>query len=459
MGGAFTAVADNADAVYYNPAGLNLLQSPEVSFAQNKFVEGVSQQWFALGYPYKAGVLGFGVNYLSVAAFDSYDNADNPTGSVAADNLALYFSWGGGTQLYRKHVRALSYGATVKYITESLDTERGSGYGVDLGVLAETSVENLRFGLNVENAVSSKIKFIEKGAKPPLTFKTGVTYAVRSALGPTLRGSLDYVFLADRAGYLAAGLESRLFDLLAVRMGYSAFGDISNGLNFGFGCLLSRYTGRNIGVDYSFSPTYAFGDIHKLSVTYKFGRQRKMPARADEKEEEPALPPASLEPRKTPIEYYVETLKTGSIYQRRAAIAELGKRGGEDSFALLLEQLKDGNAWIVRDAVSVLARFDDHRVIAPMIALLKAENENMRLAAISGLARYRTAGVLVALKGSLDDKSPDVRSWAAEVMGKWEGVEAVEALQMALNKEKDEKVRRAIIGSLRKMDAGFRVTE
>ena len=460
MGGAFTAVADNADAVYYNPAGLNLLQSPEVSFAQNKFVEGVSQQWLALGYPHKAGVFGFAVNYLSVSAFDSYDNADNRTGSVSADNLALYLAWGGGTRLDRKYIRAVSYGATLKFISETLDTESGSGYGADLGLLAETAVENLRLGLSVENAVSSKIKFIEQGAKPPLTVKAGVTYALRSSMGPTLRGSLDYVFWADRPGYLAAGLESQLFDLLAARMGYSAFGDISNGLNFGLGFLLHKYTGRNIAVDYSFSPTYAFGDIHKLSVTYKFGPQRKLPARAAEKEEEePAPPPASLEPQKTPLEYYVDTLKTGSIYQRRAAIAELGKRGGEDSFALLLEQLKDGNAWIVRDAVSVLARFDDQRVIAPMIELLKAENANMRLAAISGLARYKTAGVLMALKGSLADSSPEVRGWAAEVMGKWDGFEVVEALQTALNKEKVESVRRSIIGSLRKLDAGFRVTE
>ena len=160
LGGAFTAVADNANAVYYNPAGLNLLQSREISFTQNNFVEGVSQQWLAAAYPYKAGVFGLGLNYLSISAFDAYDNADNLTGSVSADDLALYFSWGGGSPVASRFFRSVSYGASVKVISETLDTERGSGYGLDLGVLAASSVENLRFGLAVENAVSSKIKFI-----------------------------------------------------------------------------------------------------------------------------------------------------------------------------------------------------------------------------------------------------------------------------------------------------------
>ena len=52
-----------ANAVYYNPAGLSLLQNPEVSFTQNKFVEDVAQQWLAAAYPYKTGAFGLGINY------------------------------------------------------------------------------------------------------------------------------------------------------------------------------------------------------------------------------------------------------------------------------------------------------------------------------------------------------------------------------------------------------------
>ena len=275
LGGAFTAIADNANAVYYNPAGLSQLKTPEISFTQNQYVDGVSQQWLAAARPYKSGVFGFGINHLSVSAFDSYDNADNRTGSVSAYDMAVYLSWGGSRPLDYKFIQSISYGAGAKYISEKLDTKKGSGYGLDLGILAASTVENLRFGVNIENAVSTKIKFIEVGAKPPLKFKTGVTYKIRSSAGPSARFSLDYVLGNATKSYMAAGMESLFFDIFSVRVGYSEFGDMSNGLNFGFGFALSKYTGRSINVDYSFGTTYAFGDIHKLSLTYKFGLQRR----------------------------------------------------------------------------------------------------------------------------------------------------------------------------------------
>jgi len=273
LGGAVTSVADSANAVYYNPAGLSLLKYPEITFAHNKFVEGVSQQWLAAAYPRKSGVLGFGLNYLSVPAFPSYDNDDNRTGSVSAYNLAAYLSWGSNRTLNYKFFRSVSYGAGIKYISEKLASENGSGFGLDLGILAATAVENLRFGLSVENAISTKISFIGEGARPPFKLKTGVTYKIQSSNGPSLQLLLDYVFWGDRPGYIAAGIESLVLNGFAVRMGYSGFGDISNGLNFGLGFILSKYTGRSVCIDYSYGTTRDFGDIYKLSVSYKFGRR------------------------------------------------------------------------------------------------------------------------------------------------------------------------------------------
>ena len=271
LGGAFTAVADNADAVYYNPAGLTLLKKPEVSFTYNKYIEGMTQQWLAAAYPWKSGTLGFGVNYLSVSAFDAYDNDDNPIGSVSAYDMAAYLSWGGRLPLSYKFIRSVSYGVSAKYISEKLDTEKGAGYGFDLGFLVTSAVPNLRFGFGVENAVSTKIKFIEEGAKPASKFKTGVVYETRSSVAQiAARLMLDYVIEDGGSKYVAAGTEVLLHDTFALRLGSSSFGDISNGLSFGLGYDMSRYTGRSITVDYSFGSTYSFGDIHKLSVTYKF---------------------------------------------------------------------------------------------------------------------------------------------------------------------------------------------
>ena len=465
LGGAFTAVADNANAVYYNPAGLSMLRNPEISFTQNQFVEGISQQWLSAAYPYKTGAFGFGLNYLSVPAFDAYDSGDNPTGSVSASDMAAYLSWGGRLPLGYKFLRSLSYGASVKYISEKLDTEKGAGYGLDLGFLAASAVENLRFGLGVENVVSSKIKFIEEGANPAVKFKTGVVYKIRSLSGPAAQLSLDYIFWTDRPGYVAAGIDNLFNDVFSVRIGYSAFGDISNGLNFGLGFNLAEYIGRPVAVDYAYGSTYALGSIHKLSVTYKFGAPRPAPVLPVPPETAPAakaetapIPAVSTvtvisAPEKN-LAYYTDLLKNGDTAQRLGAIPELVARGGRESLTLLLGLLKDGDPGVITEAVGALAGFNDPRVIEPFIRLFKIKNVNIRLAAVSGLASFKDERVLAALRERLADRSPRVRRRAAAVL-KDLGVSGAAAVPPEAAEENEvTKAQSAVQDALEKLDSG-----
>ena len=256
LGGAFTAVADNADAVFYNPAGLGLLAVPEFSYAFNNYLPGVSQQWLAAAYPAARGTLGLGVNYLSVKAFDSYDASDNRTGSVSAYDLAFHLGYGGALETDLEFLPSLRYGAAVKYISERLDTSKASGYGVDAGLLLLTPFKALRFGLGLENLAASRLDFIRGGAKPPFKLKTGMSYRL-GAPGKAVASlfSLDYNFPEDGPRYLAAGIESTVYGALALRAGYSSFGEISNGVSFGLGFGLPVRGGREIRLDYSYGAT------------------------------------------------------------------------------------------------------------------------------------------------------------------------------------------------------------
>ena len=454
LGGAFTAAAENANSVYYNPAGLGLLQNPEVSLTQNKFVEGISQQWLSVAYPYRSGGFGLGVDYLSIPPFASYDSSDHRTGSVSAYSMAMYLAYGGALPLGYKYIRSLSYGASIKYISERLDTEKGDGYGLDLGLLAASSIDNLRFGFGLENALSSKIKFIEHGARPPLKIKTGTVYKVRFSDLLTTQLSLDYYFWTDRSGYAAAGIENVLNDAFSVRVGYSSFGDISNGLNFGIGFDPSRYLGRSLCVDYSFGATYDFGDVHKLSVTYKFGPPPRGAAGAEKRGAAHGGPYDD-----TFTAYYIETLSNGSLAQKRAILARLHQWGGEELFNLLLSMLKDKDPELVMDVISALSGFNNRRVIAPFVALLDSKNTDIRLALVSKLSRFRDDSVLNALEGRLSDESPAVRSRTAGVLLKWEDVRTVKSLRAAFRKEKVKAVRDVLKNVLKKLDPEFKDVE
>lgn len=432
LGGAFTAVADNADAVFYNPAGLGLLRVPELSYAYNNYLPGVSQQWAAAAYPSANGAFGVGANYLGVKAFDSYDSADNRTGSISASDLAVYLGYGGRLETASALLPSVLYGAAVKHISEKLDTGKASGYGLDAGLLLLPGVKNLRFGFAVENLAASRLEFIREGAKPPLNFKTGVSYGFGSpggAAGALL--SLDLNFPEDGPRYLAAGIESTLYGALALRAGYSSFGDISNGMSLGFGFGLPARGGREIRLDYSYGASYDFGNIHKFGVSCKFGAER-----AAAPSEPPAAPaPAAAAP----------------LPARKAP-----ERGKEDEamFKRQLDQLYGDSPEASRSAAEYLAGLDDPMVLEHFIALLSSGKTGWKLAAVQGLSLQKGSRSLTVLEGALTHEDQEVRRQAALALGSRGGADSAAPLQEALRREESDSVKNAIIEALQRLSAG-----
>ena len=436
LGGAFTAVADNADAVFYNPAGLGLLEVPEVSYAFNNYLPGVSQQWLAAAYPAAHGTLGLGVNYLSVKAFDSYDNADNRTGSVSAYDLSLHLGYGGALETDLAFLPSLRYGAAMKYISERLDSSKASGYGLDAGLLLLTPVKALRFGLGLENLAASRLEFIRGGAKPPFKFKAGVSYRL-GAPGRAVASllSLDYNFPEDGPRYLAAGIESVLYGALALRAGYSSFGEISNGASFGLGFGLPVRGGREIRLDYSYGATYDFGNVHKFGFACKFGTVRAAlppaPAAATAAPSVPVLAPA----RKAPA-----PAKSGEAEFKRQ-LALLYGDSPEDSFT----------------AAEYLAGTDSPMVVEHFLALLSSGKEGWKLAAVHGLALRKDSRSFDLLKGALiAHEDREVRRLSAIALGSRREAGAAAALQEVLKKEEAAPVKSAIIEALTKLSAQAR---
>lgn len=428
LGGAFTAVADNADAVFYNPAGLGLLAVPEFSYAFNNYLPGVSQQWLAAAYPAARGALGLGVNYLSVKAFDSYDNADNRTGSVSAYDLSLHLGYGGGLETDLEFLPYLRYGAAVKYISERLDTSKASGYGVDAGLLLQTPVKALRFGLGLENLAASRLDFIRGGAKPPFKLKTGMSYRL-GAPGKAVASlfSLDYNFPEDGPRYLAAGIESTVYGALALRAGYSSFGEISNGVSFGLGFGLPVRGGREIRLDYSYGATYDFGNVHKFGFACKFGTAGAAPQTA------PAAVPAA--PAAPSLKAQEPVKSAEAEFKRQLAL--LYGDSPEDSFT----------------AAEYLAGTDSPMVVEHFIALLSSGKEGWKLAAVHGLALQKDSRSFELLKGALAHEDREVRRLAALALGSRREAGAAAALQEALKKEEADTVKSAIIEALTKLSA------
>lgn len=181
MGGAFTSIADDPTAIYWNPAGLASIQMYSVSAmgstgASDKY-EGLkdivpTHNFFSLTVPLAkfTNVLGktvVGIGYIS-SKMDNIPHTDESKklGTISDTDNAYYLSagvpiWESSTSLY--------VGASLKYISKEMSSVGVSDSGIDLDVGVIYSIDALNFGAVLQKGV----KMGDDSA--PLTTKVGVS--------------------------------------------------------------------------------------------------------------------------------------------------------------------------------------------------------------------------------------------------------------------------------------------
>jgi len=131
LGKTFISLADDPSAVYWNPAGLAVIERPQIGFGYVRLFQDTDfsnvDADFRLGK--KLG-LGFSwsraaVKNIEIADFTS--SGDLGTVNTAQDNMLI----GAGYRLSGK----LSAGITAKYLSQSLGDYSDFGYSSDLGLL------------------------------------------------------------------------------------------------------------------------------------------------------------------------------------------------------------------------------------------------------------------------------------------------------------------------------------
>lgn len=413
LGGAFTAVGGVPGAVFYNPAGLSMLESLALDYSYNNYYSGISQHSAAVARPAAGGAWGLGLNYLQVGAFNSYDAQDNPTGKVSAYGAAVSLGYGGGFKTGLAFLPSLRYGLAGKYLTENLDGSGADGAALDAGLLLVTGLNGLALGAAAENAAASRLDFDGPGARPARKFKTGLSYRAGSRSVATLL-SAEAAFPEDGPGYFSSGLESTLYGALALRVGYTSFGDAANGVTFGLGLSVPERFGRGVRLDYAFGSTYDFGNIHKFGISYRFDK----------------LPGGAL---------------TEALVREELPM-DPGAKFSADIDALYGTDSEKSAA-----AAESLAADCSPRVLEHFSAMLASGRRDWKAASLRGLALCSSDRAPLLLAGALRDEDAEVRRLAALAMGARGGDVCRRALEEALKTEEAEPVKGAILEALLKL--------
>ena len=289
MGGASTAVAGDATALFWNPAGIDRFTGNEVSFAYSK--------WIAeMGFMYGAAVLhagelgSFGLSVTSLATPEmEVRTIDYPEGigtRFDAADLAL------GVGYAKRLTDRFAFGASLKYINRRIWHMSASALAADFGILYTLPWDRLTLGMSVTNFggklqmngvdadVLTDIDPTKEGNNTsvlaqlrtkewalPFTLRFGVAYEVVRSEQNSITVAGDYKHPNSNDESLNAGIEYSFNHLLFLRAGYQNLlvRDSEEGLTLGIGLEYGQ-----IAVDYSYMGMRHLGYVQQFGARLRF---------------------------------------------------------------------------------------------------------------------------------------------------------------------------------------------
>ena len=269
LGNSYVAIADDADAVFANPAGLGQLSNTQMAYTNVSLLytgidDDLGQHVVSFAKP--MGNFGIGLGYERIGSELMSEN-----GAF----LSMSYQFG----------RSLNIGLNTKYLfwqvgnipnNDPLANTTAGNVGVDFGLLWQTPVQGARFGLMVKNVNKPDVSNgtaanVDPDAGTlPMDVHAGVAYQVN----PSSLISVQYV-MRDAGGdasdsRVVVGGETTLVEGLMLRAGGSKLfeddmsGDINAGLGYVFGKLHFDY-GYRIPLDLTET-----NGAHRFSFAYGF---------------------------------------------------------------------------------------------------------------------------------------------------------------------------------------------
>ena len=202
MGGAFIAVADDANTITWNPAGLPALRRTEFTTTYaDLYTLGITQSYIGFVRPF-SDRLALGFDWSSIG----YDDSE-----LAYSENKLNFSFG-----FQPH-RIFSFGLTLKYLMRDMLLDeasygKSSGMGFDAGLLIQP-LKNLKVGLGLYDLGGTSVSYKDKSTEIILgqAFKLGISYmpingvTIACDIGDRIHFGAEYV-IASRIS-LRAGIQ------------------------------------------------------------------------------------------------------------------------------------------------------------------------------------------------------------------------------------------------------------
>lgn len=254
MGEAWTALADDASAAAWNPAGLGQLDSFGAVAMYDHVGNNLGMRYLAAALPAGPGVAGVSLTVMSYGSYDVFDAHGTRTGTRSLWDAGFTAAWA------TKHpgwlgVRGWS-GVSIEVAREAVgESAVGAGLGTQIPLGEEWTV----------GAAAQHLGPSRGGYALPAVARLGAAWTAREHFRFAADGALG---LADRQAWVAVGGEWTVGSRLALRAGYRHALDARRpgglvGVTGGVGFRLG-----GVGVDYAYQPFGELTTSHKFALVY-----------------------------------------------------------------------------------------------------------------------------------------------------------------------------------------------
>ncbi|MFH1259310.1 MAG: PorV/PorQ family protein [Elusimicrobiota bacterium] len=268
MGRAFVALADDASAPYWNPAGLTQLRRKEITSLYASLWENTGYSFISYGHPTdKLISFGFSLVNLHSTNFEETDRLGYVTGRTSLSETALLVSMSYPVKI------GFYGGLTLKFIQQKIGSYSDNDTGLDIGVLYKFGeiyknkfLQGLSAGLNLRNVIAPQINLKDERDVYPLDLNGGLAYKL---FNDALTLAVDWEKIAGRSLSCRYGTEYLLNEFLALRLGINE-NELGGGVGLKWKDFQFDYA---LGYHNAIKGLDDLGLSHRFNFSMRFGRE------------------------------------------------------------------------------------------------------------------------------------------------------------------------------------------
>ncbi len=296
LSGAFGAIANDANTVYWNPAGMVTLKNIAWTGSHTNWFADISHKYSALVIPVSGGsALGLSATFVTMGEEEITTEA-NPQGTGYfwdASDIAVGLSYA------RWMTDRFAIGFSAKYISQQIHNETASTFAVDLGTYLKTGYKGIVIGMcfanfggnlklsgrdliraydpNPTNTLNANVdtRLYTEPWPLPVTFRVGIAMDI-AGMGDKIIASennrltlaIDGIHPNDDSEKLNVGLEYAWQEILFARFGYGTGYDLNQ---FAYGAGLKFDIGGSVFLlDYALAPYGELDEVHHFTIGLNF---------------------------------------------------------------------------------------------------------------------------------------------------------------------------------------------